>query len=86
MITPEILLEELGICGFPDTVKIDKNKKVLETTENMVYSRLDLYPRNVSSLIEETALSANEVVEVLVSLELKGYVREVSKNYYIKLK
>ena len=86
LITPEILLEELGICGFPDTVKIDKNKKVLETTENMVYSRLDLYPRNVSSLIEETALSANEVVEVLVSLELKGYVREVSKNYYIKLK
>lgn len=86
LISPEILLEDLGISGFTNTVKINKNKKVLETPENMVYSRLGLYPINVSQLIEETGLSANEVIELLVSLELKGYIREVSKNYYIKLK
>lgn len=86
LISPEILLEDLGISEFSDTVKINKNKKVLETPENMVYSRLGLYPINVSRLIEETGLSANEVIELLVSLELKGYIREVSKNYYIKLK
>ena len=34
----------------------------------------------------QTLLSANEVMEVLVSLELKGYIREVSKNYYVKQK
>lgn len=86
LLSPEMLLEELQISGGFDMLKTDKNKKVLETTENMVYSLLGLYPRNVSQLIEETLLSANEVMEVMVSLELKGYIREVSKNYYVKLK
>lgn len=86
LLSPEMLLEELQISGGFEMLKTDKNKKVLETTENMVYSRLGLYPRNVSQLIEETSLSANEVMELLVTLELKGYIREVSKNYYVKLK
>lgn len=86
LITPEILLEELGIVWVQDGVKITKNKKVLESGENMVYSRLGLYPKNVSQLIEETSISANEMMESLVSLELEGYIKEISKNYYVRLK
>ena len=52
----------------------------------MVYSRLGLYPKNLSQLTEETKLPANEVLERLVSLELKGYIKEISKNHYIKIK
>ena len=58
----------------------------LESGENMVYSRLGLYPKNLSQLTEETKLPANEVLERLVSLELKGYIKEISKNHYIKIK
>lgn len=86
LLSPERLLEDMDIFGFGDSIKINKNKKVLESPENMVYSRLGLYPKNISKLIEETSLPANEVVERLVSLELQGYIREVSKNYYIKMK
>lgn len=86
LISPSILLEEMGIQGRKDIVKTDKNKKVLDNSEIMLYSCLGSYPKNISCLIEETGLSANKMMELLVSLELEGYIREVSKNYYIKLK
>lgn len=90
LLSPRILMEELGIDEEKHiinlTQNLTKNKKVLESPENMVYSRLGLYPKNISRLIEETGLSADNILEMLVSLELEGYIREVSKNYYIKLK
>lgn len=85
LLTPEILLEELGFSSLIAGAKIDKNKKVLESKENMVYSRLCPYPKNLGQLAGETSLSAGELLEQLVSLELKGYIKEISKNYYVTL-
>ena len=86
LLSPEMVLEELNIDCTEGGKKITKNEKVLESGENMVYSRLGLYPKNLSQLTEETMLPVNEVLERLVSLELKGYIKEVSKNHYIKMK
>lgn len=86
LLSPEMLLEELGVSWISMDTKKDKNKKVLESPENMVYSRLDLYPKNISQLLEETALPAEKVTALLVSLEIQGYIKEISKNYYIKIK
>ena len=36
-------------------------------------------------LMKETELSISELMERLITLELKGYVKEVSRNYYIRL-
>lgn len=85
LLSPEMLLEELGDFPVPADKKVDKNKKVLETGEDMVYSRLCPYPKNLNQLAEETALQPGELLEKLVSLELKGYVKEISKNYYVTL-
>lgn len=85
LLSPEILLEDMGVPVTLISQKINKNKKVLESEENMVYSRLDLYPKNLTVLVEKTAMPANKLVECLVSLELKGYIREVSKNHYVKI-
>ena len=70
--------------GKRECEKSDKNKKVLESAENIVYSCLGLYPRDISSLLEETALAPAALMEQLVSLQLKGYVREISKGHYIR--
>ena len=64
----------------------DKNEKMLESPEYMVYSCVGLYPKSVGQLTEETKLRPEEVLKLLVSLELQGYIREISKNYYIKVK
>lgn len=85
LISPEILLEELGISGEILHEKKKEAKKVLESLEKLVYSSVVLYPRNVGQIMEETGLSPQEVLETLVSLEIKGYIKEISKNYYIRM-
>lgn len=88
LINPENLLEELGICykniKEDNGKKATKNKIMLERTENLVYSSVCLYPKNREQIIKETGLGAPETAGILVSLVLKGYIKEVSKNYYVR--
>ena len=42
-----------------------------------------MYPKSLDQLVRETKLNIREVLEKLISLELQGYVREISKNYYV---
>ncbi len=86
LLSPEILLEELQIKGPGLYKNSDKNQKMLESPENIVYSCVGLYPKSVSQLMEETKLQPEKILNLLVSLELQGYIREISKNYYIKAK
>lgn len=84
----EDLLKELGIQAKnkaqTGSRKGNKNKIMLETVEKLVYSKLDFFPRGREELLHETDLTSRELTEVLVSLQLKGYVIERSKNYYIR--
>ena len=73
----------MGIAYSGECEKSDKNEKMLESPEYMVYSCVGLYPKSVGQLTEETKLRPEEVLKLLVSLELQG---EISKNYYIKVK
>ena len=81
--SPEMLLKEWGIGAFDVSERKGKNKKVLETTEKLVYSCLGLYPKNIEQIAEETKLSPRELVGLLDSLELQGYAREITKNNYV---
>ena len=83
--SPEILLEELGLSGRNIQEKNTEAKKMLESLENMVYSSVVLYPRNIGEIVDESGLTAQEVLETLVSLEIKGYIKEISKNYYVRV-
>ena len=58
---------------------------MLESLENMVYSSVVLYPRNIGEIADESGLSVQKVLETLVSLEIKGYIKEISKNYYARI-
>ena len=55
----------------------------LAKQKNMLYSGLNLYPKSLNTIIEETGLTIPEVSALLLELELEGNVREVSKNCYI---
>ena len=90
LLTPQLLLEEWGMSEYgemrghrePDK-KPDKNEKMLESPEKLVYSCLGLYPKSVDQVAEEAKIDIKSAMELLVSLELGGYIREVSKNRYI---
>lgn len=86
LLSPEDLLEMLGYQKEKLCQKPDKNEKMLETTENIVYSCLGLYPKGVQSLSVETGLAPPDLIEQLMTLELQGYIKEVSRNQYIKVR
>lgn len=90
LLNEEDLLEELVIKGLLKKknaiISDTKNKIKLETKENLVYSKLGLYPRGLDDLQRETGLTPQEVMGICVSLQLKGYIQERSKNYYVRVK
>ncbi|MDR1801349.1 MAG: DNA-processing protein DprA [Lachnospiraceae bacterium] len=59
-------------------------KNFLESTESMVYSFLDFFPKGVGQLASETKLSIPDLLEGLSGLELKGLVRELGAGHYIR--
>lgn len=84
LISPEEFLKELQLEVSENFIDLTKNEKKLETTENLVYSCLDLFPRNVSDIQKATGLDVRELMEILTTLEMKGIIKETAKNFYIK--
>ena len=85
LLSPEELLEELGI-SYLVSKKNEKQKKLtLETEENIVYSCLGFQPQNLEQLIQATKYSVAQLLDILMSLELRGLIKEISKNYYVKI-
>ncbi|MDO5403283.1 MAG: DNA-processing protein DprA [Eubacteriales bacterium] len=64
---------------------IEFNETGLARGKNMLYSCLDLYPKSINTIIEETQMTIQEVSKAIVELELEGLVREVSKGNYIRV-
>lgn len=58
----------------------------LAPTEKMLYSLLlDFTPKSLESLATDTKLTVNEVFTGLLTLEMRGLVREISKNFYVRI-
>jgi len=83
-ISVEDFMQDVKII-YERNVKIPtKNEIKLESAENLVYSCLDLFPKSLNMILAETKLSITALMNILVTLELGGYIEEVSKNYYVK--
>lgn len=86
LLSPEELLVDLGILKEKQKEKNGEMKFLLETREKLVYSCLGFSPQNLDQLISVTKLSVAELLDILMSLELRGLVREISKNFYVRSK
>lgn len=63
-----------------------QDRNLLASKKNMVYSVLGLHPKNTDEIISETGFDISTVTEELLMLQLEGYIEEVSKNCYIRIK
>ena len=52
------------ICAERREIKTDKNKKTLESEDELVYSCVGLYPKNVEHLVLETGLEIRKLMRV----------------------
>ena len=79
--SPLVLLEALGVSpgknGEPEKILLAKE-------ENIVYSWIRLQPVSLEELVQKTGMSAGKVLGILVELELKGCIREIHKNDYVR--
>lgn len=85
LISPEELLLDFGIVEKKENKgKKGETQKVLETKENLVYSSFGVSPKSVGQIAEEIELPPSEIMGILTMLEMKGYIREKAKNYYVR--
>lgn len=87
-ISPEQVMEDLSVLPLSEgwNIKnIRKNKILLESSENLVYSCLSLRAQNLENICHSCGLPSFEVLRILAGLELKGCVRETSRHYYSRI-
>lgn len=77
-------VKELENSGSSDYVQGNFEKLLLEKEESLVYSCLDLLPKSMEKLLQETEFPMPKLAEVLAKLEQKGFVLETFKNHYIR--
>lgn len=86
LLSPKELLEELGIFHKKKMKNATENEILLESPEKLVYSCLDFYPKSLNQMIEETGFTISAMMQIIMNLEFKGLIKEISKNYYVKVK
>ncbi len=62
----------------------EKDKNGLVKNEKMVYSCLDLQPKNLEDIISLSELSVSECMSALLELEFKGLIVQTFHQYYGK--
>ena len=85
LISPKELLETMGIPNVKNVRKQTENEIKLESAEKLVYSCLGLHPKSLEQILDNTKMSLPELLSHLISLEMKGCIKEISKNYYVKI-
>ena len=82
--SPEIVLKEWDLDTYKGSWKDEKRKMGLARNEDLVYSCLDLQPKNLNFLSAKLKLAPEEILFSLSELQMQGLILEIGKNYYIK--
>jgi len=78
---PEQILKELKIkSGF---IK-NKVKENLSTSEEIVLKILTKDPAHIDKITQEAKMPTNEIISALTQMELKGIIKNLGNNQYIK--
>ena len=77
-------VEETGILNKKIKKDIKSEQQLLEKDERLVYSCLDLHPKFINNIIEETGLHVLETLHVLERLKKRKLVQETFQNYYCR--
>lgn len=63
---------------------LEKNKNLLlETKEKIVYACLGLQQKHIEQIYVETGISMSELTSLLFNMEMKHYIKQPLKNYYM---
>ena len=80
----EDFLKDLEFCTINYEFQDDFKKLLLEKDESLVYSCLDLRPKNMEVILKKTSLEPDVLADILQRLVRKEFITETFKNYYIR--
>jgi len=80
----ETVLSELNMRYVVKKENQQKNEIGLATTKKLVYSCVDLTPKDLHSILEEVPGNVAEISKILLELQLEGKIFEPFKNYYVR--
>lgn len=81
----ELLLDNIpGKCELVTNTKKKKKKILLEKELEMVYSSVDLIPKEVHTILEESGVEAGILPGILIQLQMMDLIEEPLKNYYVR--
>lgn len=83
-LSPESLLEIMGNCVEKSDNFVTSSENVLAEEENIVYSCLSLQPKSLEELSNDTGFSVLSTTELVMLLQLRGMVKEIGRNRYIR--
>lgn len=83
-LSPETMLEVMGSRSEKSDNSENVMQNVLAREENMVYSCLSLQPKSLEDLCRGSKLSITEVTEAVMLLQLRGLVKEIGRNRYVR--
>ena len=72
-----------GYFGKNKEANQNFDKILLASQEKIVYACLSLRPKHIEELIEETGISLPELTNLLFDMEMKHYIKQPLKNYFI---
>lgn len=78
------MLQNVKKLTVQDGNEAKKTGKTLEKLERLVYSCVDLTPRSLETLMENTGLPLGELITILNTLREMGCISEVYKNYFVR--
>jgi DNA processing protein len=81
--TPKDILEDFIPNYEQNMDELKKNNKLLESNGKIVYASLCLEPKHIEEIAIQTGLSMDLLMEQLLLLELRGFVKQTMKNYYV---
>lgn len=78
------VLSNLGISMYPEKDFLTKNEFTLEKDLQVVYSCLDLLPRSLGQIAEETGYTITDTMQIILKLQFMDIIAEPMKNHYAK--
>jgi len=79
------ILEEFGIAAEPNArLELESPLDNLDPQERAMVELLDLRPKHVDVIIREISLPPSQVISLLTLLEMRGFIRRVPGNAYVR--
>ena len=83
--SPDDVIEVLGIVREGRLEITARDISTLSEDEQRIYKSIDTGPHYVQDIADATDMPPGRIISILLDLELKGYVTQVSANYYSAL-